>query len=217
MKNITYLRFNPVKNSDLLPKLVECYRIVFGEAPWNEWKKCGICGAKFGISETNAGDTNSTHCNQSMQDFWPVDSVSRDIQKQINGLSSCWIALDDSSVVGFCWGYPMDPKELERELGFEGVSNQITKHFGHVERVAYQDELGVINEYRKHEVAKAMFASRLSDFISNGLEVGVVRTKTKPPSVTFKWFSRIGYKVIAEYNDSDGRVVMARTLKDLRI
>jgi hypothetical protein len=62
-----------------------------------------------------------------------------------------------------------------------------------------------------------MFEKRLSDFLDQGLKVGVVRTREAPePSVTFLWFpQKLGYHIIAKYPEEDGRVILARKLPDL--
>ena len=51
--------------------------------------------------------------------------------------------------------------------------------------------------------------------------MGVVRTRMLPePSVTYNWYTRIGYKVVGRYPDVDGRVdgrvILARDLTTLQ-
>jgi len=222
MKTIEFVRFNPHLDTSLLEELVDCYREVFGEEPWNEWKKCSICGIKWGIGERETlAVLNSEHCGVPVVDFWPRDVVKKDIFHEINPDASCWLTVEIDSnvpkkkVVGFCWGYPVGLEELEKKLSLPGLRKSVIRKFGNMDgKIAYQDELGLIGSYRGRKIAKKMFALRLKDFLSQNLEVGLIRTKTNPPTVTYLWFIRIGYEVVAEYNDSDGRVVLARSYKD---
>jgi hypothetical protein len=204
----------------MLEGLIDCYREVFGAEPWNEWKKCPICETKWGITE--AGPPGYIHCGIPIVDFWPRDQVREDIYHEINPESSCWLAIEDNGslsqnkVIGFCWGYPIRIDELEKKLLLPGLKKSVIRKFGKIEgKIAYQDELGLISSYRGRKVAKKMFTLRLRDFLDQGLPIGIVRTKSNPPTVTYLWFLRIGYEVVAEYNDLDGRVVLARSYEDI--
>lgn len=219
-KNISFIKFNPhtKKGELLLPGLVGCYRAVFGDEPWNEWKKCPVCEDKWGLNEKDKlVAINFTHCGQSVVDFWPSCTVKSDIYEELSPDSSCWLALDGSRVIGFCWGYPVKPIDLEKKLKLPEVANQIKSSFGNIAFVGYQDEIGVLKEYRGQKIAKKMFMLRLKDFLSMGIEVGVVRTMSNPPSTAYGWFKKTGYDVIVEYNDADRRVILARTLRDLAL
>lgn len=215
-KKIRYIRFNPHHNTELLPQLIECYREVFGEEPWNEWKQCKICKTKWGVNEKIIlQKMNFTHCGQPIVDFWSREIVQKDLFHEITPDASCWLALNNKTVIGFCWGYPIDLENLESKLGIKGISIELRNQFGYVDHVAYQDELGVLKQYRGIGIAKKMFIHRLKDFRRQRLNIGVIRTKTNPPSVTYLWFLKLGYKVISKYNDADGRVILARSLTNL--
>ncbi len=89
----------------------------------------------------------------------------------------------------------------------------MSENFGIQEKVFYQDELGVLPDYRGQGVAKRMFIARLQDAIKqeNRSKIGVVRTREFPePSVTFLWFTKkLGYTVLCRYPKKDGRVILA--------
>ena len=157
------------------------------------------------------------HCGGSLEDFWPSNVVSKDICDEVVADASCWLALDGSRVVGFCWGYPITPECLEEKVGLPGLSNKIKDRFGNIELVGYQDEIGVIKEYRKHNIGKQMFLLRCSDFMQLGISLGVARTMSNPPSIAYLWLNKLGYETIAEYNDKDRREVLVRTIKDLKM
>ena len=218
---VRYVKFDPLTKSGeiLMPGLIQCYRTVFGDEPWNEWKKCLVCGSKWGLLEVDKlKSLNCKHCGETLVDFWPSSVVRNSIYEEITSEASCWLAVvSDAEVVGFCWGYPVAPAELEKKLKLPGVKDGIESNFGKIDLVAYQDEIGVIKEYRNKNIAKAMFKKRLEDFLGAGVSVGIVRTMSSPPSAAFSWYEKLGYKVISEYNDEDRRVILARSLKDLDI
>lgn len=216
MNGVEYTRFEPWQNTELLSGLVDCYREVFGDAPWDEWKRCQICGAKWGRNDPVLKDPSFRHCGQELIDFWPEEVVRSDILKEVTPEASCWLATNSEGVIGFCWGYPITLLELEKELELHGVVCAIENVFGKALVVAYQDELGLKQQYRNLGIAKEMFKRRLEDFRKQNLPIGVVRTKTNPPTVTYKWFTRMGYRFVAEYGDRDGRIILARTLFDLQ-
>jgi len=211
---VTMIRFNPHEDAHLLDALIQCYRDVFGDPPWNEWKKCPKCELKW--SKKEAQELESTrHCGAEIVDFWPYEQVREDIFHEITPESSCWLAMDDEKVVGFCWGYPIKVSDLEEKLGIS-FSAQMHEMFGKHDIVAYQDDIGILTEYRGLKLAKELIKLRFEDFKNQGLAIGVFRTMTSPPSVTYLWYSqKLDYKVVAKYKDTDGRVIMARTLHDL--
>lgn len=134
--------------------------------------------------------------------------MRNDIFDEITSESSCWLAIENKKVIGFTWGYPIKLNILEKKLGLV-ISQRCKEEFGEkLEIVAYQDEIGVIKRYRRKGIGKQLFIRRLNDFRLQGLRVGIARTKTNPPTVTYLWYRRMGYKIIAEYNDEDGRVIL---------
>jgi hypothetical protein len=47
----------------------------------------------------------------------------------------------------------------------------------------------------------------------NGKEFVIVRT-TKKSDLPFKWFQKLGYKVVYMYNDENDRVIMIKNLSN---
>lgn len=213
---ITYFQYYPYQNTELLEKLVGCYRRVFSEEPWSEWKRCPVCGQKWGREDEGLlTSMHFKHCNELLDDFWSRTKVKEDIFKEVTPQSSCWLALVDSKVVGFSWGYPITPQALEEKLKFPGISAIIEQKFGQIDKVAYQDEIGVVKKFRGRKIAKEMFRRRLQDFRDKQLNVCVARTKVNPPTVNYLWYTKLGYEVIGEYNDQDQRVILACTIEAL--
>ena len=207
----------------LVPHLVECYREVFSDPPWNEWLKCANPNCPHPRKYWGRRDAEELarnhyrHCDQPMVDFWPRHTVADELAHEVNAKASCWIATDDSKVVGFCWGYATDPQSLESKLGLKCAAEVKTGFpLENGYSLAYQSELGLLKEYREQGFAKLMVRRRLEDFRSMGIKVGVVRTRETPePSVTFSWFTkRLGYQIVAKYPGDDGRVILARPFDD---
>ena len=210
---IPFVRYSP-HGSNHLPtaQLVECYRDVFADEPWNEWLKCSKCSVYWGTKDRGLlASMNFRHCDAPLTDFWPRDQVISDLHHEITPEASCWLAMDGGTVIGFCWGYPINVGKLEEKL-------KLTIGVDPTEVVAYQDEVGVLSAYRDRKIAKALIVHRLDDFLSQGLRFGVVRTRQGPtPSVTFLWYTRkLGYEILATYPGQDGRVVLGRRLNGLR-
>lgn len=142
------------------------------------------------------------------EQFWSVEQILADMRHEITPAASCWISRAGESVTGFCWGYPVSLRDLETKLGVSLLGTVPDS-----ERIAYQDELGVLQEYRNNSVARTLFRLRLEDFLRQGLTYGIVRTLALPqPSVTYLWFTqKLGYEVLVSYPD-DGRVVLGAPL-----
>lgn len=196
---------------DFTAQIVECYKEIFGGAPWSEWLKCSVCSQRWGLEDAKEiVSMGYKHCGQGLVDYWQRPDVYDDIVKEIRrDNSSCWLALDGSKVIGFCWGYAMTTNGFSQKVGLD-VDYSIIGIQDHQNAiVAHQDEVGVLVPYRGKKIAKQLVSLRNRDFLGMGLAHGVVRTREYPiPSVTYSWYITLGYQILARYPDPDGRVVM---------
>lgn len=219
---LAFVRYSPhTSDHQLTLQVVECYRDVFAEVPWNEWYRCQnpVC-ERHEIAPWGKRDAEElkslgfSHCGLSVVDFWPQDQVLSDLFHEITPDSSAWVAVDDDRVVGFCWGYPISVSSLKEKLKIQFRTNGI----GDDDLVAYQDDVGVLSSHRNRKIAKSLIAHRHDDFVTSGLTLGVVRTRQFPePSVTFTWYTeKLGYDIVAKYPDKDGRVILARQFEGLK-
>ena len=128
-------------------------------------------------------------------------------------LDASLVALNGAEVIGFGLGYGLGAEELEGHLGIEVLPQLAHQGAPPTRVVAYQDDLGVLEGFRNKGIARRLFQERLKIFLSQDLELGIVRTLQDPPSVTYDWYLRLGYEVIARY--PDGRVIMVRSLQGL--
>ncbi len=220
---VEIIRFHPDRHQHLIPSLIGCYQEVFAGHPWHELFRCSNpkCKAHWGyVHAADLVQKQFRHHGQLVQEHWPSQVVADEIKARSTPGSSFWLALTGKRVVGFCWGYLTPPEALETELGIL-FAGELRSTFGHNdnESIAFQNELGMLPEYRGQKKAKEMVRLRLKDFLARGLRMGVVRTREKPePSVTFSWFTSIGYRIVARYPEKngqqDGRVILARPLND---
>jgi len=217
-KPIQYIKFNPQNNKELLPILIKCYIQVFSEEPWNEYKKCQVCDTKWGLKDQETVQSlGLQHCEKPIIDYWTEKEVEKNIIKDITTDAPCYLALRDNQVIGFCWGYSFNVSDLNQKLKLENIADTILRKYGDVKKIAYQNELGVIKEFRNQGIAKQLFILRLNDFRQQGLKIGIATVKTKPPSVTYHWFLNLGYEIIAEHNDLDGKVILAKIMEEVKL
>ena len=219
MKDVSLAKYSPHDGDHpLTAQLVECYRDVFADGPWHEWLKCSKCQKYWGVKDRGLlASYKFRHCDTPLVDFWPREQVVSDLYHEITPEASCWLAMDNGMVVGFCWGYPVTVSKLENKLSIS-FGSELEKSFGTHQLIAYQDDVGVLVAYRGRKIAKAMIVHRLDDFLAQGLQVGIVRTKQSPePSQTYLWYTRkLGYGILATYPGDDGRVVLGRQLAGLK-
>jgi ribosomal protein S18 acetylase RimI-like enzyme len=210
---VVFNHYSPYDAStDTTDSIIKCYQEVFATEPWNEWLRCPVCQKNWGKKDLPTLERlQFQHCNQKLVEYWHKETVRLDLFNEIQDNCSCWIAQVEDNVVGFCWGYSITVGNLIDKLKIDIVLPRDVI-------VGYQDEIGVISEWRGRGIAKELFRLRNNDFLAQNLTQGVVRTKKKPnPSITYHWYTRLGYRIVAQYPDSDGRVILIRTLQDLML
>src|SRR3989344_1795642 len=181
MENISLVRYSPHSaTASLTTHVIECYRDVFADGPWHEWLQCPKCKKYWGTKDRDLLKSwNFQHCDVAVADYWPREKVREDFFHEITPEASCWLAVCNAQVVGFCLGYPIAITDLENKLGIS-FNLQLARRLGNHSKIAYQDDLPARSEFRRQGIAKAMVQHRLADFLNLNLEVGVVRTREKP-------------------------------------
>ncbi len=234
--DLKYLRFDreAEEHQQLVPSLVQCYQQVFAEAPWNEWKKCPKCNRHWGIldeAELSARNFTCEDCEVKLKDFWPTEEVAKDLVEAATDFperdmkASFWVLVHGEQVVGFCGGFSIKYPDLLAKLECPDLDGLFTGRFGSHSLVAYQSELGLLPGYRNKgafghkDIARELLQLRHEDFVSMGLRIGLIRAKAKQgeESVTYKWYTNpsLNFETVGNYNDSDGRVVLARDYEGL--
>ena len=130
---------------------------------------------------------------------WTVKQVVADITNQLSKKGAIgFVALDSGKVVGCVFGYPMGKTELSAEL-------KITVSIDGM----YLDEICVAPSYHGQQIGSTLYQLWSKKV---GRKVVIARTMTNPPTIVYPWFLKMGYTVIAEYNDSQGKVILMKDL-----
>ena len=222
--DFSYDRYALVAGQPVSREFVDLYRTVFEDPPWNEYRAClqcpGLRGSpkrKFSrVEASQIPGSNCPTCTTDLVPYFSDDDIVSDISTCLNGKNpSCWFVRYQGELIGFTYGAEMTADELEHDLRSPGLAQSLLNAFGSGKRYAYQDEIAVRSDFRKRGLAKELFERRLQDFRSMHIDIGVVRTKTLPQSVTFSWYVRRQYAVVASYQDADARVVLAASFDTL--
>ena len=223
---VTYHRYSLAPDEPVLPDLVKLYQDVFADPPWNECLKCTACERKFSrqwafVREDRFGhsrDCDRCEVEGTVVPFWSDEVVVGDFRGVLLGRNaSCYLARCGTEVIGFTYGREYGAEELAHELKLPATAAALLRGYGTEARYAYQDEIAVASAYRQLGVAKELFRLRQKDFEANGLTVGVTRTQTRPQTVTFSWYTRMQYAIVAAYGDDGARVILAQRLSDVQI
>ena len=133
-----------------------------------------------------------------------------------DGFSSA-IAFDGENVVGFCWGYGVALSDLAEKLALPGVEEKIAS-LGADFPMAYLSDISVNAEYRGSGIAKKLITLFVEQQKNSGVQSFITRTKGgSEPSVTNKWFDRLGFELFMSYDDERARVVQFAKANQLAI
>lgn len=224
METITIEPFFPYSEDwTLLADLVECYRDVFAQPPWNEWLACaaGDCKASWGRPQAaELAAAGFVHCGQPVVDYWPHAKVVGDLLDALGQGAVCWLAIDRAAqgagqVVGFTWGSSIATrwKKFEPELQ-ESLRREFGEDVASDPTIVYQTEVGVRVTHRNQGLARRLTERRNQDFLDRGFRVGITGVRETPqPSVTFLWYTRLGFRIVHRFPPDNGRVVLACDLK----
>lgn len=214
MQKIKYLEFKPEDEHHHTAQVIEAYRDIFATSPWHEHLKCECCEKYWGKKDLGLLAENAYQCcGKPLVDFWPRHEVRQNILNELSRENSAFIAVQDSSVIGFAWGYLTQASALADKLKIQ-FDAPVLEKLSNLS-IAYQSDVAVLPEYRERKIAKQLVKQRLIGFQSKGVDYGVVRVRKSPePSKTFLWYKKLGYEIIAEYPENDGRVIMGRIFND---
>ena len=199
--------------------LAGSYQTIFGSKPWGEWKKCSICQKIWGIEDSAEIDAlEHRHCDHPLEDYWETGGLLKMFAENSvkDGFSSA-IAFDGENVVGFCWGYGVALSDLAEKLALPGVEEKIAS-LGADFPMAYLSDIAVNAEYRGSGIAKKLITLFVEQQKNSGVQSFITRTKGgSEPSVTNKWFDRLGFELFMSYDDERARVVQFAKANQLAI
>lgn len=178
------------------------YQEVFGGEPWNEGYKCPECqsGIYYPLSTDQKLCPECANSGKSteMVECWPIEQIISDFKNEMRRPNAvCFVALSQSCVVGFTWGYELTvDKAVERYLEAPGLSSKICQG-----QYFYFDEIAVLPGYRGIGIGKT-----LTSFMCESDKTKPILLRTKNFSTAFKMFLGFGGKVVL--NISEDRVIM---------
>lgn len=128
---------------------------------------------------------------------WTATQVVEDVTNQLGKEGAVgFVAVENGKVIGCIWGYPITQAELSAEIGIGVPCGGM-----------YLDEICVTPNHHGKRVG-----SKLYQLWTKKVKGGIVlaRTMTNPPTVVYPWFLKMGYGVVAQYNDEKSRVVLMK-------
>lgn len=148
------------------------------------------------------------------EDWWTDELVLEVIERYAGNNAVIILALLDKDVVGFAWGAVWHNKDLSNEV-------KININLPEENTLLYVKDIGVKMSCRGQGLAKKLLSLLLQELNKKNETASFVlaRTLAVPfPSVVYRWFPKIGFKVQVEYPiDSEGRgqVILSAPLKGL--
>ncbi|HBI33614.1 MAG TPA: hypothetical protein DEA43_00650 [Candidatus Moranbacteria bacterium] len=215
---ISYRWFNPRGDKVLVRNFAHCHEEIIRPEIADKWKTCRVCNESWSRKkEPFLESIGFMHCGIPVVDVWSVDSFVTYIFDKINPMTgaTCWLACKDGQVIGYCWGFMENLDNLEDRLDAPGLTRFIKRKFGDFETVAFQDRIGVLEAYRKMGIATALFSRRLGNFIESDMKVGITLLSRKTASFVLDWYKSRGYVPIYDFKDSNGNIIVARSLEGL--
>ena len=198
--------------------LAKAYQSIYGYEPWNEQWKCGNinCDKFWGINQKKELEQlEFRHCGLPIQPYWPEQERLETFKELSMEEKFCAsIAFDRSNIIGFCWAYQFKSnEEIDQKMGMNGLGQIISSLEG---PTAYLADLAVEPEYRGRGIAKLLTKARSELMFHVGIANIFTRTKSgSNPSITDLWYKKIGFPIIASYNDKRERVIRAAKLQDI--
>ncbi len=185
-------------SENFLKDFVNGYIEVWKAPPWNEAYKCVKCGQNYGSSYTkNFCEKDGSE----LEDFWKPDKVIEDLKFAMSQKDAVvLLAINgDDRVVGFTVWYGIDTTTIKRlELSNELVDFLFQKY----KRVAYGDELGVQEEYRKNGIGSILTATAQEILKQKGYKAVFARTDKN--SLALPLLLKQGFEVI----EKNGRQIV---------
>lgn len=123
------------------------------------------------------------------EDFWTVEGVIADIEKQFNNRNAVMmIGINGLGIVGFTWGY-----EVEIEEACSMCGHNISPRFINGARLFYIDELAVASRKRERGLGFRLTFDCLSEARQHGLTASFLRTDINAIPAR-KVYSKLGFK-----------------------
>lgn len=214
---------------------VELYRKVFGEAPWNEWYICPSTKQNYPLSYQSS---TCTCCENAcfLQIFYPPKELGdslRSLEKKEwyretiatlvrerdpRSIVASWSDQSSLSPKGFMWWWKsnidsINEDKLKLTLDQQKLLTQnlqtISPNFD-LSDFYYFAEIGISSSDRWSDIAWNLYRRQVASILQDGVKDILVRT-TRTTDLPYKWFLKMWYVPVFEYNDALDRVILAKT------
>jgi len=188
-----------------LPQLIKVYQSAFAEPPWDEFKKCSLCGINYGIIETKRLPNTCKKCSTplKLEEFWSSEDVRKDLDfARLQEDCVVLVAELDRKISGFTWGYkiPLEKFPFLRDY----ISNKTN----------YMDEIAVAGDFRRKGIGKIL-GEKYIEYCKkiNSAEI-ILRTDQRNIS-SMSLFKNLGFKNIGITDpEFSWRIYLRRKLND---
>lgn len=198
---------------------IALYTRVFGEAPWNEWYICPVTGNLYALSSKQTtclccsipNRTKLFYTAEELRTTFELLEKKKWYQEQIAKLT------DGDNPVGFMWWWrsnlleinsdklKLTPEQLEK-LKLEIKKNNET--FNLLD-FYYFAEIGIESGNRGSDIAGTLYRTQIESVLRSGGWDILVRT-TKKTDLPYKWFLKMWYIPVFDYNDQQDRVILIK-------
>ncbi|MCW1296075.1 MAG: GNAT family N-acetyltransferase [Candidatus Parvarchaeota archaeon] len=195
-------------------ELARCYIEIWRDEPWNEDRKCPTCDEGKNNFGRNFRNTFCPVDGTRLVPYWTIRRVLKDLSKELNKKdATCLIAettgkriyryfdnralctkksgikkVDKDTIIGFTWGYGIDKEEIFRLTKSVELLDLLEN-----ERVAYIDEIGVLNDFRALGIGEELCNSLIWKF--NKKRYNSILTRTNPRAeAAISLFKKLGFK-----------------------
>lgn len=214
-----------------LQEKTKLYINVFGEEPRNEWFECknDECDKQYyALSKIYAENiSHCLNCSTQLEKVYDQNILEQDRQKWASKEWYVWrLAEKNAELIGFIlwWNdtitslndekFDLKKPEIER---LETNIKNICPDFN-LNNFYYFSEIWINKDHRwtDDHIAWRLYRSMEEQVIKNGKEYLILRT-TQKSDLPFKWFQKLWYNVVFNYNDENDRVIMIKKIQKILI
>lgn len=233
--NTSYKGIISYDESISLSDKVELYRNVFGEAPWNEWYICSSTGKSYPLSYSSP---TCVCCEDArlLQVFYPPKELGENLrllekkewyretivtlireEDPRSVVASEWDQ-DSFSPKGFMWWWKSDINSINEEK-LKLTLDQQKLLIQNIQTISpsfdlndfyYFAEIGISSSDRWSDIAWNLYRRQVSSILQDGIKDILVRT-TRTTDLPYKWFLKMWYVPVFEYNDTLDRIILGKT------
>lgn len=203
-----------VLNGKFVNKLLDMYIQIFWVEPWNEWFVCENCWKLFPINKKNIS------CCGQVKPFYDKKELLKDFKSWYEKKWFMWIISTNTKnnlldPIWFNIGWLTSIEKLNQDkLGLwddelKKLKQNILKTYTNFDlgNTFYIADLWLKEEFRWQKLASSMFYGLMKEIENKNYNNIIVRT-TKKSDVPYKWFKKIWFQEVFNYNDEQDRVIL---------